>query len=108
MNDDNVPQIRWTDNDKQPQQARWRSLADYPPPKRIAVVDDTLDADSAYRLACEGVGLLWCGDFQNARLLMQAMIRRIDSKAQRSARPAQAVEAASRPRALLGTRVRPR
>ncbi len=89
MNDDNVPQIRWTDNDKQPQQARWRSLADYPPPKRIAVVDDTLDADSAYRLACEGVGLLWCGDFQNARLLMQAMIRRIDSKAQRSARPAQ-------------------
>ncbi|MGS0754908.1 methyltransferase [Roseateles sp. GG27B] len=84
MNIDTAPQIRWTDNQDQPQQARWRSLADYPPPKRIAVVDDTLDADTAYKMACEGTGLLWCGDFQNAKLLMQALVRRIDSKVLRT------------------------
>lgn len=42
------------------------------------VVDDTLNADTAYRLACEGTGLLWRGDFQNARQLLQALKRRLD------------------------------
>ena len=44
----------------------------------MVLADDTLSADSAYRLACEGTGLLWRGDFQNARLLLQALARRID------------------------------
>jgi len=35
-------------------------------------------ADTAYRLACEGTGLLWRGDFQNARQMVQALARRID------------------------------
>lgn len=51
------------------------------PPKRVVIADDTLSADSAYRLACEGTGLLWRGDFQNARLLAQALARRIDKPA---------------------------
>lgn len=38
-------------------------------------------ADTAYRLACEGTGLLWRGDFQNARLLLQALARRVDKPA---------------------------
>ncbi len=59
--------------------ARW--VLDAPPPKRIVLADDTLSADSAYRLACEGTGLLWRGDFQNARLLLQALARRIDKPA---------------------------
>jgi SAM-dependent methyltransferase len=42
------------------------------------VVDDTLNADTAYRLACEGTGLLWRGDFQNARQLLQAIKRRLE------------------------------
>jgi len=42
------------------------------------LADDTLSADSAYRMACEGTGLLWRGDFQNSRLLLQALARRID------------------------------
>ena len=80
-----VPQIHWLDAQGQTVHAQWRSLAGSTPPKRVVVIDDTTPADEAYRLASEGVGLLWSGDFQNARLLMQALKRRIDSKAQRSA-----------------------
>ncbi len=58
--------------------ARWRSERGAPPPKRVVLADDTLTADTAYRLACEGTGLLWRGDFQNARQLLQALARRID------------------------------
>ena len=42
------------------------------------LADDTIPADDAYRLACEGTALLWRGDFQNARQLLQAIARRID------------------------------
>jgi methylase of polypeptide subunit release factors len=49
------------------------------------VVDDRLTADAAYRLASEGTALLWRGDFQNARQLLQAMARRIDRKPRKPA-----------------------
>ena len=58
-----------------------------PPPKRVVVADDTLTADSAFRLASEGTGLLWRGDFQNARQLLQALARRIDRKPSKSRKP---------------------
>ena len=61
--------------------ARWRSESGAPPPKRVVVTDDRMTADAAYRLACEGNALLWRGDFQNARQLLQAMARRADKKA---------------------------
>ncbi len=61
--------------------ALWRSERGAPPPRRVVLADDTLAADAAYRLACEGTGLLWRGDFQNARLLLQAMARRVDKPA---------------------------
>ena len=35
-----------------------------------------MSADTAYRLASEGVALIWTGDFQNARQLLQALARR--------------------------------
>ncbi len=54
------------------------------PPQRVQVVDDTTPADVAYKLACEGVGLLWQGDFQNARHLLQALVRRLDRKKPRA------------------------
>lgn len=60
--------------------AWWRSESGSAPPKRVRVVDDTLTADEAYRLACEGTALLWRGDFQNARQLLVAMARRADRK----------------------------
>lgn len=60
-----------------------------PPPKRVVVADDSITADAAYRLACEGSAILWRGDFQNARQLLQALSRRTDKKP-RKPRPAPA------------------
>ena len=57
----------------------WRSERGALAPKRVVLADDTLSADSAYRLACAGTGMLWRGDFQNARLLLQALARRCDA-----------------------------
>ena len=71
------PVLQWAE-DKQVKSALWRSERGALPPKRVVLADDTLSADSAYRMACEGTGLLWRGDFQNARLLLQALARRID------------------------------
>jgi methylase of polypeptide subunit release factors len=75
--------LNWDENGKQ-RSASW--LAESTPPKRVVLADDTLAADTAYRLACEGTGLLWRGDFQNARLLLQAMMRRLDKPAKRKTR----------------------
>ncbi|RXZ32752.1 class I SAM-dependent methyltransferase [Oxalobacteraceae bacterium CAVE-383] len=75
-----TPEIHWVE-DGQPRTARWRAESGAPAPKRVQIADDRTDADSAYRLACEGVGLLWRGDFQNARQLLQALARRIDRPA---------------------------
>jgi methylase of polypeptide subunit release factors len=44
-------------------------------------------------MACEGTGLLWQGDFQNAKQLLQALVRRVD-KPQRM--PKQAASAAAK------------
>ncbi len=73
------PQLLWTE-DGTAHSARWRSESGTPPPKRVMVADDTLNADTAYRLAAEGTALLWRGDFQNARQLLQALARRVDRK----------------------------
>ncbi len=73
------PIIRWVE-DGESCSALWRSEAGVVPPRRVQLADDTLTADAAYRLACEGTALLWRGDFQNARQLMQAMARRFDRK----------------------------
>lgn len=76
---DNAPMIHWQENGAACS-AVWRSEAGVPPPKRVQLADDTLNADTAYRLACEGTALLWRGDFQNARQLLQAMARRLERK----------------------------
>ncbi|MDB5762474.1 MAG: hypothetical protein JWQ21_1469 [Herminiimonas sp.] len=59
-----------------------------PPPARLVVADDRMTADAAYRLACEGTALLWRGDFQNARQLLQALARRVDRKPKKARKPA--------------------
>lgn len=66
--------------------ALWRSERGAPAPRKVVVADDTITADAAYRLACEGTALLWQGDFQNARQLLQAMARRVDQPAKRTHR----------------------
>jgi methylase of polypeptide subunit release factors len=71
------PRIVWTEAGVS-HGARWRSEAGVPAPKRIVIADDRTTADAAYRQACEGIALLWRGDFHNARQLLQAMARRIE------------------------------
>jgi methylase of polypeptide subunit release factors len=73
------PTISWTEAGTE-RSARWRSESGMPPPKRVVIADDTMKAAEAYRLACEGTALLWRGDFQNAKQLLQAMSRRGDRK----------------------------
>lgn len=72
-----TPVITWKEK-SEARSARWRSERGVPPPKSVAVANDTMKADHAYRLACEGTGLIWRGDFQNARQLLQALARRVD------------------------------
>lgn len=84
------PVIEWTE-DGAAQSARWHSESRTPPPKRVVIADDRITADAAWRLASEGTALLWRGDFQNARQLLQAMARRIDRK------PRKAVSATAAP-----------
>ncbi|MES1980649.1 MAG: class I SAM-dependent methyltransferase [Pseudomonadota bacterium] len=72
--------IHWTEAGEA-RSARWRSERGANPPKKVVIADDSMAADTAYRLACEGTGLLWRGDYQNARLLLQAMARRVDKPA---------------------------
>ncbi len=69
--------LHW-EEDHQSRSARWHSEAGTPAPTRVLPVDDTLPADTAWRLACEGTALLWRGDYQNARHLLEAMMRRTD------------------------------
>ncbi len=77
------PTISWTEAGKACS-ARWRSESGMLPPKRVVIADDTIKADVAYRLACEGTALLWRGDFQNARQLLQALSRRAERKPRKS------------------------
>ena len=80
----NPPEIHWEEN-QLARAARWRSESGAAPPRRVVLADDTLGADQAYRQACEGVGLLWRGDFHNARQLLQAMARRVDKRPRKPA-----------------------
>jgi methylase of polypeptide subunit release factors len=73
------PLIHWIEAGA-PCSARWRSERGASPPKRVVIADDQTKADDAYHLACEGTALLWRGDFENARQLLQAMARRTDRK----------------------------
>lgn len=70
-----TPTISWLAGE-QTLTSAWRSENGWAPPNRTMLADDTMSADTAYRLASEGVGLIWTGDFQNARQLLQALARR--------------------------------
>ena len=67
-------------------ESRWRSENGIQAHKKVVLANDTLTADSAYRLACEGTAMLWRGDFQNARQLLQALVRRVDKPPKKSTR----------------------
>ena len=83
MNQDTL--LQWEEGD-QTRSAQWHSENGIAPHQKIQIADDTLTADIAYRLACEGTALLYQGDFQNARQLLQALVRRVDKPSKKSAR----------------------
>jgi methylase of polypeptide subunit release factors len=58
----------------------WLTTGKSKPPRNVEVVDDELRAEDALRYASEGVGMLWRGDFRNARQLLDALKRRLDRK----------------------------
>ena len=78
--------VSWT-HDGRESTALWSSANAAPPPKAILEVDDSLGADEAYRLATGGTGMLFTGDYHNARQLLSAIARRIPAgpKAKRNA-----------------------
>ncbi len=59
---------------------QWRSENGSSVPSKLLLIDDTCTADNALKLARSGTSLLWTGDFQNARHLLQAMSRRLDKR----------------------------
>lgn len=79
------PTITW-DEGETTYTCRWRSEKGSAPPKKLIIADDRLTADEAYRLACEGTGIIWRGDFQNAKQLLQALTRRADKPSKKSER----------------------
>ena len=77
--------MAWTQHDAT-HTALWHSERGLPAPQRIQIADDRLSADAAYRLIGSGLSLLWSGDFQNARHLVQALDRRLSKSNQAPAR----------------------
>lgn len=87
--------VDWTEAGL-PRRAYWPAPLGKPP-GRIAVCDDTLGADAAYRLASQGTAILWRGDFHQARQMLPALARRMDRKSGKgAAAPAGADGAAER------------
>jgi methylase of polypeptide subunit release factors len=80
-----VTALQWLESGQE-RSARWHSENGIAPHKKIQIADDTITADIAYRLACEGTALLYKGDFQNARQLLQALVRRVDRPSKKSTR----------------------
>jgi SAM-dependent methyltransferase len=82
---DPVPIIQWLEG-SEAFEARWRSHSGMAPATRVVVADGKMTADEAYGLACQGIALLWRGDFQEARQMLNALGRRADRRQQRVSR----------------------
>ncbi len=78
--------LHWQE-DGQARSALWQADNGARLPSRVQTVQ-ALDADSAHRLASAGTGLLWRGDYPQARQLLQAMSQRMDAAAQRKQKTA--------------------
>ncbi|ENO85292.1 methyltransferase [Thauera linaloolentis] len=76
--------LYWTENGA-PHSACWHSENGQAAPRRVVTADDTMAADAAWRLACEGTALLWRGDYHNARQLLQAVARRAERRPRKGA-----------------------
>ncbi|MDO6388003.1 class I SAM-dependent methyltransferase [Uliginosibacterium sp. 31-12] len=96
--------LTWQEADSE-RTARWQSEAAATLPTELRLIDDTLPAAEAWRLVQAGISLLWRGDWQNARHLLQAMSRRADKQQSRPGKaPATALEAFRQHRAAQAAR----
>jgi SAM-dependent methyltransferase len=77
--------LHWIEDGKACE-ARWLSHSGMPPATRVVVADGKMAADEAYGLACQGTALLWRGDFQEARQMLNALGRRADRRGRRTSR----------------------
>ncbi len=102
----NAQHIAWQEDGSE-RRALWQADSGARVPSRMQTARE-LDADTAYRLASAGTGLLWRGDFQHARQLLQAMSQRMDAAAVRkkTAPPATAAEGFEQHRKTQALRVR--
>ncbi len=102
----NAQHIAWQEDGSE-RRALWQADSGARVPSRMQTARE-LDADTAYRLASAGTGLLWRGDFQHARQLLQAMSARMDAAAARkkTAPPATAAEGFEQHRKAQALRVR--
>ncbi|MDP3540754.1 MAG: class I SAM-dependent methyltransferase [Azonexus sp.] len=105
MNSTSTPIIHWQEGGAACS-ARWRSEAAIPPHGKLVIADDRLGVEAAYRLACEGTAMLWRGDWQNARQLLQNLSRRSDRQPRVGSekKPATLAEAFERHRRSQGQR----
>jgi methylase of polypeptide subunit release factors len=71
------PSIEWEYLSKR-YKSLWYSEAGLPAPGKILLIDDTITAKQAIEFAREQIGLLWNGDYQNGRNLLQAISRRLE------------------------------
>jgi methylase of polypeptide subunit release factors len=74
--------IHWTESGEA-RSARWLSESGAPAATRVVIADDSITADDAYGLACQGTALLWRGDFQNARQMLHALANRTDRRSRK-------------------------
>lgn len=84
-------QLHWQEGG-QARSALWQADNGAHLPSRVQTVTE-MDADTAYRLASAGTGLLWRGDFQQARQLLQGMGQRMDAARRRQKKPLPATAA---------------
>ena len=70
--------------------AHWHSERGLAAPAQAIAADDTMGADAALWLMKKGTAIVWLGDFHNARLLLDAVARRIDAPPKASKKPAKA------------------
>lgn len=73
-----------------PGTGRWLSANGAKPPVRIVHADDRMSANRACELVSRGTGLLWRGDFHQARQLLAALSRRLQRPPRRASSTAEA------------------
>ena len=86
--------LHWLEDGKT-REARWLTHNETPPPARVVVADEEMTADEAYGLAGQGTAILWRGDFQDARRLLNAWKKRTDRRARRPRGAAAAADGAA-------------